>query len=104
MEKFVILAAAAAFVLACVAVATLSTRGQRPELRLPREEEFAGDDEERMIASLRPREPSPIDRQAPLLDLQPILDLEPIERAIERDREEGSGKGSVHGEERTRAR
>jgi len=68
-----ILAAGAAFVLACVAVAVLSARERRPELRLPREEELAaGGDEDRLIASLTPPKPSPIDREAPLLDHEPI--------------------------------
>lgn len=75
MEKLLILAAGAAFVLACVAVVVSMARAARPPLRLPRETLMAGDtpdEEDRLIDALRPEPPSPIDRTAPILDLEPI--------------------------------
>ena len=75
MEKLLILAAGAAFALACVAVAVSMARAARPPLRLPREGLIAGDtpdEEERRIDALRPEAPSPIDRSVPILDLEPI--------------------------------
>ena len=91
MEKLLILAAGAAFALACVAVAVSMARAARPPLRLPREDLMAGDtpDEgDRIIDALRPEAPSPIDRTAPILDLEPIE----VARIEEADRRAGRGR------------
>lgn len=62
-----ILAAAAATLLACIFVATLSKGPGRPPLRLPREEEW-NDDAETVSKMLTPPQASPIDRTAQVLD------------------------------------
>lgn len=67
METLVILAAAAATLLACLFVATLSKGPGRPPLRLPREEEW-DDDAEAVSKMLTPPQVSPIDRTAQVLD------------------------------------
>lgn len=67
METLVILAAAAATLLACLFVATLSKGPGRPPLRLPREEEW-DDDAEAVSKMLTPTQASPIDRTAQVLD------------------------------------
>lgn len=72
METLVILAAAAATLLACVFVVTLSKGPRRPPLRLPREEEW-DDDADAVVKALTPSQPSPIDRRAQVLDAQ-VLD------------------------------
>ncbi|WP_156635485.1 hypothetical protein [Methylobacterium sp. Leaf123] len=72
METLVILAAAAATLLACVFVVTLSKGPRRPPLRLPREEEWA-DDADAVVKALTPSQPSPIDRGAQVLDAH-VLD------------------------------
>ncbi|AMB47873.1 hypothetical protein Y590_23215 [Methylobacterium sp. AMS5] len=72
METLVILAAAAATLLACVFVVTLSKGPPRPPLRLPREEEWA-DDADAVVKALIPSQPSPIDRGAQVLDAR-VLD------------------------------
>ena len=67
METLVILAAAAATLLACLFVATLSKGPGRPPLRLPREEEW-DDDAEAVSKMLTPPQASPIDQTAQVLD------------------------------------
>jgi len=85
METLVILAAAAATLLACVFVVTLSKGPRRPPLRLPLEEEWA-DDADAVAKALTPSQPSPIDRGAQVLDARvlegPIRDGDIIDGPI----------------------
>ncbi|MBD8909506.1 hypothetical protein MZTS_23100 [Methylorubrum zatmanii] len=76
METLVILAAAAATLLACIFVATLSKGPRRPPLRLPREEEW-DDDAEAVTKALTPSPVSPIDRGAQVLDARVIEHEDP---------------------------
>lgn len=80
METLVILAAAAATLLACVFVVTLSKGPRRPPLRLPREEEW-DDDADAVVKALTPSQPSPIDRGAQVLDAR-LLDAQVIDGYI----------------------
>lgn len=77
METLLLLAAFAAVVLAGILIAAASSRARRPELRMQRELDLADGDEEGMIDSLRPVPASPIDRDAPIIDLTPIEDGRP---------------------------
>lgn len=70
MEILLIPAAVAATLLALVLVIGFSKGTRRDPLRLPREEEWA-DDADAVVRALTPDRPSPIDRDAPVLDIEP---------------------------------
>ncbi|GAB6842760.1 hypothetical protein HNR00_003170 [Methylorubrum rhodinum] len=82
MENLVILAAIAATVIGCILMAGLVRAGRRPPLLLPQEEDWA-DDEAGTIRKLTPDRPSPIDRNAPVLDVE-ALEAKPLDpRALD---------------------
>lgn len=71
MENFVILAAVAATLIVCVLMAGLIRAERRAPLRLPQEQAWA-DDEAGTVRKLTPTRPSPINRDAPVLDIQAL--------------------------------
>ena len=87
METILILAAVAALAIVGTVVAAMTARGRRPPLRLPNDLDDA--DEDILLHGVGRRE-SPIDRSAP------VLDLEPIEPRRETDRD-GAGRGPGEG-------
>ena len=93
MEMLLILVAAAAAVLACVAVTASFGRTRRPPLRTRREEELADGDEEAFLDSLVPARASPIERGGAVLDLVPI---EPGARRDDAGREGGEDEEPDH--------
>ncbi|CAO4184444.1 Transmembrane protein [Methylorubrum aminovorans] len=80
METLVILAAVAATLLACIFVVTLSKGPRQPPLRLPREEEWA-DNADEVSKVLTATEPSPIDREAQVLDAR-VLDAHVLDAHV----------------------
>lgn len=86
METFLILAAVVAVAISVVAVARTMSRARRPPLRLPHEDTIE-DDDEHMMESFAPPQASPIDRSAPVLDLEPV---EPPAR--QSDRPDGAAR------------
>lgn len=72
MEIILILVAVVALAISGVVVSGTMARTRRPPLRLPHEEHLDDGDEERLMESLEPPRPSPIDRSGPVLDLEPI--------------------------------
>lgn len=73
METILILSAVGALLFCSLLVASLLARGQRPELRMSRETDLIDEahDEEALIRSVQPPRASPIDRSAPILEVQP---------------------------------
>jgi hypothetical protein len=73
METFLILSALAALLFSVLIVASLLSRERRPELRMAREVDLVeeADGEETLIRSLEPPRASPIDRTAPILEIEP---------------------------------
>lgn len=73
METILILGALVALLFCGLTVASVLARGRRPELRMAREAELLDDedDEEFLIRSLEPPAASPIDRKAPLIEVEP---------------------------------
>lgn len=72
METLMLVAAGAAFAIACVTVLAVSVRGRRPPLRLPREDALAERDRAGLIDALGLTPESPIDRGGTVSDLEPI--------------------------------
>lgn len=70
MEIFMILAAVAALAVSGVLVATMMARSRRPELRLASEDALERDGDDALMRSLERPDPSPIDREATVLDPQ----------------------------------
>ncbi|MCJ2034121.1 hypothetical protein [Methylobacterium sp. J-068] len=79
METILILGALAALLFSGLMVATLLGRARRPELRMAREVDLIeeADGEETLIRSLEPVPASPIDRTAPVLEIEPTRHPEP---------------------------
>ena len=79
METILILSAVGALLFCGLLVASVLARGQRPELRMSRETDLIdeADDEEALIRSVQPPQASPIDRSAPILEIQPATIPEP---------------------------
>lgn len=74
METTLILTAVAVLAISAVLVAAMMARARRPELRLTREEDLAEDGEETLMRSIEPPRISPIDRSAPILDIEPVAE------------------------------
>lgn len=72
METLVILAAAAAVVIATILVVRTMVRAARPPLRLPHEDAMIEDEEDGLMDPIAAPPVSPIDRSAPILDLEPV--------------------------------
>lgn len=73
METTLIFGALGALLFCGLMVVTLLMRGRRPELRMGREDDLIdeAEGEETLMRSLVPPRPSPIDREAPILDIEP---------------------------------
>ncbi|NEU10763.1 hypothetical protein G3T14_01280 [Methylobacterium sp. BTF04] len=80
METTLILSALAVLVLSGILVATMVARSRRPELRMAREEDLAEDGEEILMRSIEPPRISPIDRSAPILDIEPVVEHDPVRK------------------------
>ncbi|MDR7035449.1 MULTISPECIES: hypothetical protein [Methylobacterium] len=87
METILILAAVAALAIAGTMAAAMMARGRRPPLRLPNDPD---DDDEPFVLGGVGRRESPIDRSAPVLDLEPI---EPGREADAHRPRRGPGEG-----------
>lgn len=77
METTLILTALAVLAISGVLVATMMARARRPELRMSREEDLAEDGEETLMRSIEPPRISPIDRSAPVLEIEPVRESGP---------------------------